>query len=378
MVALSVSTSTSGSPRKTRSPGFLSHASTVPSSIESLSRGIRTSTTFCDRVSGRSFIRLRLATEHDPEGGRVHVPVVVEAVRDGRLEGNRVARAEHEGLESHHHAESAAEDDSRALVPCDGPSHRPERTRFPASRPRAGTPHPGRCGPSAAPSERWSRARSRPARRLARRTDFERRPEQPDPRARRPRPLPFDGAGAASPSRKSSSRRDLQLADDRVQGANGRLDATGLDLRDEARRDLELSGERAKAQPSLDAGFPQALAERRRRSGLRRARLHAFGAPRAAASVHCDTAHELANSPCSYCSGNGADKRCSLDVSERLLDLGANGLELLVAQSVLLVQARRGDDERIALLPALELAFGPVLARDRCANGRRSDRSAPR
>src|ERR671937_854666 len=53
MLALSVSISTSGSPRFTSPPSCTSHCSTVPSSIESDSRGINTSVAMSQITEGR-------------------------------------------------------------------------------------------------------------------------------------------------------------------------------------------------------------------------------------------------------------------------------------------------------------------------------------
>ena len=116
----------------TASPGCLSHWRMVASSIESESFGIPMSTmavaasalmhnpgrSWLECVGPRTPSRVRQvrlnpsdAAEHDPD--RIHglVAVVVEPVRDRRLEGDRVAGLEHVLLETDGHPELAADHD---------------------------------------------------------------------------------------------------------------------------------------------------------------------------------------------------------------------------------------------------------------------------
>src|SRR5262249_21904225 len=109
IVALSVSTSTSGSPLATGSPGAFSHATIVPSSIESESRGIMTSTTVlepgCIPVEVDRAARV-VAAEHDPDRVYDVAAVVVQPVRGARFEGDRVAGLENVLLEADGDAEA--------------------------------------------------------------------------------------------------------------------------------------------------------------------------------------------------------------------------------------------------------------------------------
>ena len=65
----------------------------------------------------------------------------------------------------------------------------------------------------------------------------------------------------ASAGREELVERHAELADDRVERSHGRLDLSGLDLGDEARRDVEAPRQLAQAQPAVGALLAKALAE---------------------------------------------------------------------------------------------------------------------
>ena len=148
----------------------------------------------------------------------------------------------------------------------------------------------------------------------------------------------------------------------------------GLDLRDEARRDVEPPRELAQAQPEADALPAEVRAERR---GDRRADRSRAGpsAHRAVCRAGQLGAASL-NSGYARGSGNGAaSAEASIRSSSACTSVG-DRLQRLVAERR--AELRRGDRERIALASSGRARPRAGTCPDRCASGRRTGTSAPR
>src|SRR5262245_2950646 len=197
-----------------------------------------------------------VAAEDDPDRGGDLVTVVVQPVRDCRVEGDRVAGAEHGVLEADLHAQLAGEHDPQlaavvahqAAVRAGGAPGLVDRVQeldvavvpggqpFPADA-RAEVDHVPFGGALDA-------------------TEADRRPGLVPGRWRHGLHRPV-----AAGRREQLVERDAQLGDDRVERPHRRLRLAGLDLGHEARRDLEPASELAQAQATPLALDAQARAE---------------------------------------------------------------------------------------------------------------------
>src|SRR5207302_218463 len=195
-----------------------------------------------------------LSAENDPDSRDGLVAVVVQAVWDGRLEEDGVARAEHVVLESDRDVQRSREHDSEfAAVVAD---ERVGRAGLAARRVQGveeldlavipcGEPLPADAG-----LELDDLAVVRPLHEAARAVGG-----SGDDRLACRRTCAGLGS-AARLRRKDIVERDAELADHRIERPHRRLDLSGLDLRHEARGDVESARELAQAQAAFGALAP--------------------------------------------------------------------------------------------------------------------------
>ena len=175
------------------------------------------------------------------------------------------------------------------------------------------------------------------------------------------------GGPPARAGAKHVVERDAELADHRVERADRRLDLARLDLRDEARRDVEPARELPQAEPALRALLPQPLTESsacapfaRRVSVLRRTRSDCRASNSGRSSAARGTAPRAPPARCASSSASTSSDRRRPARSRRRR------------------YARRGraaatfSGSRSRQL--LELAVAAGTCRGRSASGRRSGR----